>query len=125
MPELPKVIEYNDTDVCLFQTKLQNFGSGLVSGLQIAVIGGDISIQRSFFRNLQSFLERQSNYNLCLKEGVDIRDRVMKDFGNVDEIFVVELLVVMDICGMTSQPAHTTVFGRSARLLFNNSVTSE
>lgn len=71
-----------------------------------------------------TILKRTDNLTLCTKDGMDIRSSVMTLFGSVDELLVIEVLVLMNICGHT-QLSHTRLFGRSARLIFNSSAAGE
>ena len=105
--------------------------------MQVLVVAGNKNVSYPLY-NLTSCttdaLSSELNYlcselnptTKCLRTPADqdIRTIVNAIFGEINELTVMETLDLNNTCG-NDTPTHVKYFGRSARLIFNSSVTSE
>lgn len=122
-PGVPENVTYiPGVSTCLFDSVLYN--SETASGLAVSVVGGGIHMQYPVFLDLPFFLVRNLAppvLKVCTPPNQDIRSGVMGVFGDVDELIVTEVLEAF-ACGRNDIVRY---FGRSARLIFNSTETSE
>ena len=131
VPEAPQDIMYmpNISD-CLFNFTLQ--GDDLESrlgsmGVLVVARNKNVSCPVRSFTLCTSYLSLELNVTiprLCTPAGQDIRTNVIADFGEINELIVMETLDNSQTCE-NGKPANVKYFGRSARLIFNSSATSE
>ena len=129
VPEAPANFVYvPNTHICLFQSKLYNIDTA--GGLGVLIVGGDSYAQYQMFgssKHLPLYLQRVFAHpmlQICISIDRDIRSIVRAEFGKVDEIIVTEVLELSSNCE-NGRPFNVKYFGRSARLIFNNSAAGE
>ena len=133
VPEAPANHMYvPNAHICLFQSKL--YKNDTASGLGVLVVGGDMNtsnyVQYRVFgssKHLPVYLQRVFAHpvlQIWTMPNQDIRSIVRAEFGDVDEIIVTEVLERPSNCE-NGRPFNVKYFGKSARLIFNNSTAGE
>ena len=117
--------------ICLFQSKLYQLNT--IVDLGVLVVGGNRSVQYQLHGTSRvlpnNFLRAEvslSGVQICTPVGMDILSNgaVRDAVGDVDEVIVTEVLERPSGCE-NDMPSYVKYFGRSARLIFNSSATSE
>ena len=127
VPEAPNHIDYmTGASNCLFNFTLQGNDTSTLGSVGVLIVAGDKHLQRQindlspyFYLDISTL-----NPSLCIAHTVDFQSTFVEMFGDVNELLVTEVLERPSSCE-NGKPSLVKYFGRSARLIFNSSATSE
>ena len=114
---------------CLFNFTLQGNHISLLGNLGVLVVARNGKNRTYSVHNLPQYLKFEYVVSplhvcLCTPAGENIQAIVSAELEEMNEVVVMEVLETISDCE-NGKLSHAQYFGRSARLIFNSSATSE